>query len=322
MTARVLLFSAWALILSLLPAGAFALTSEQALAIAAGENDSRIEALNAAVARGDERLAAFVQAMLDDEVKVAGAKVFIVHDGKSVDAATGAPAALPDGAEDVTSNNRTRGALEAALAGLRVLSPDVAVRRGAVDELAKASLDESSLPLVEKAYAAETDPGMKRQLERMRATILVSSSDRSKRLAAAAELASSNQSAVASLLQERLAADGESDAEVRIALQQALSSVRSRLAWGERLAVVFTGISLGSVLLLVALGLAITYGLMGVINMAHGERTMIGAYTTYVVQNLFRSVWPGAFDAYVIAAIPAAFLVSAGVGALLERGVI
>ncbi|HEX7438419.1 MAG TPA: urea ABC transporter permease subunit UrtB, partial [Caldimonas sp.] len=270
MTARVLLFSAWVLILSFLPASAFALTPEQALAIAAGENDSRIAALNAAVARGDERLAAFVQALLDDEVKVAGDKVFIVHDGKSIDAASGAAATLPEGTEDVTNNNRTRGALESALAGLRVLSPDVAVRRGAVDELAKTSLDESQLPLVEKAYAAETDPGLKGQLERMRSTILVSSSDRTKRLAAATELASSNQSAVASLLQERLAPGGESDAEVRAALQQSLASVRARLAWGERLAVVFTGVSLGSVLLLVALGLAITYGLMGVINMAHG----------------------------------------------------
>jgi urea transport system permease protein len=135
-------------------------------------------------------------------------------------------------------------------------------------------------------------------------------------------LAGSNQGTVASLLQERLAHGGESDAEVRAALQQALASVRARLAWGERLAVVFTGISLGSVLLLVALGLAITYGLMGVINMAHGELMMIGAYTTYVVQNLFRAYWPGAFDAYVLAAIPAAFLVSALVGAVLERGVI
>ncbi|MDQ6639317.1 MAG: urea ABC transporter permease subunit UrtB, partial [Pseudomonadota bacterium] len=308
--------------LSLLPVGAFALTSEQALAIAAGENDSRIAALNASVARGDERLAALVQALLDDEVKVGGDKVFIVHDGKASDAASGAAAALPEGAEDVTNNNRTRGALEAALAGLRVLSPEVGVRRGAVDELARASLDESQLALVEKAYAAETDPGLKARLERMRATILVSSADRTKRLAAAAELASSNQSAVASLLQERLAPGGESDVEVRAALQQALASVRARLAWGERLAVVFTGISLGSVLLLVALGLAITYGLMGVINMAHGELMMIGAYTTYVVQNLFRTYLPGVFDAYVIAAIPAAFVVSALVGAVLERGVI
>ena len=127
MTARVLLASRPARCSSA-AAGAAPSRSPptQALAIAAGDNDSRIAALNAAVARGDERLAAFVQALLDDEVKVAGDKVFIVHDGKATDAATGAAATLPEGAEDVTNNNRTRGALEAALAGLRVLSPDVA----------------------------------------------------------------------------------------------------------------------------------------------------------------------------------------------------
>ena len=81
------------------------------------------------------------------------------------------------------------------------------------------------------------------------------------------------------------------------ALGVALDQIEGRLAWGERLGVIFTGISLGSILLLVALGLAITYGLMGVINMAHGELMMIGAYATYVVQNLFRAYLPGAFDA-------------------------
>ena len=103
-------------------AAAFALTPEQALAIAAGDNDARIAALNAGRARRRPRSPAFVQALLDDEVKVAGDKVFIVHDGKAIDAASGAAATLPDGAEDVTNNNRMRGALEAALAGLRVLS--------------------------------------------------------------------------------------------------------------------------------------------------------------------------------------------------------
>jgi urea transport system permease protein len=300
-----------------------ALTAEQAAAIASGDNDARIAALNAAVAAGDQRVLVLARALLDGETRVADGRVFIVGaDGKGVDAASGAPVAVPEGADDVSNNNRMRSALEAALAGMRLLSGDVAERRAAVSELAKAPLDESQLPLVEKAFAAESDPLLKSGLERMRATILVSSSDRTKRLAAAAELGKSDQSAVASLLQERLAAGAESDAEVRAALQRSLGAVRGRLAWGERLAVVFTGISLGSVLLLVALGLAITYGLMGVINMAHGELMMIGAYTTYVVQNVFRSLWPGAFDAYVIAAIPAAFLVSAGVGAVLERGVI
>ena len=85
---------------------------------------------------------------------------------------------------------------------------------------------------------------------------------------------------------------------------------------------IFTGASLGSILLLVALGLAITYGLMGVINMAHGELMMIGAYATYVIQNLFKAYLPGAFDAYMLVAMPVSFLAAALVGAVLERGVI
>jgi urea transport system permease protein len=133
-------------------------------------------------------------------------------------------------------------------------------------------------------------------------------------------LADSSQPATKSLLIERLAAEG--DAEVKAAMAATLSTVSSRLVWGERLGVLFTGISLGSILLLAALGLAITYGLMGVINMAHGELIMIGAYATYFVQNLFRQYAPGAFDAYIVAAIPLSFLASAAVGALMERTVI
>src|SRR5690606_5369756 len=129
--------------------------------------------------------------------------------------------------------------------------------------------------------------------------------------------------ATRTLLLERLAPGGEPDAAVREALRTALDALESRLAWGERLGVVFTGVSLGSILLLVALGLAITYGLMGVINMAHGELMMIGAYATFVVQNLLRQFLPeAAFGWYVLAAIPASFLAAALVGAVLERGVL
>ena len=309
-------------VLSLLAGTAQALTSQQTLAISAGDNDARIAALNAAAAGGDARLAAFVQALLDDEVKVAGDKVYLVHDGKTTLAATGQDAALPEAVEDVSNNNRMRGALDAVLSTLRLFSADLSVRRAAIVDLGKATLDEGQLPLVEKALAAESDAQLKDKLLSMRAAILITSSDRDKRLAAAKELATSSQSTVASLLQERLAVGAETDPEVRASLQRALDAVRARLAWGERFAVIFTGVSLGSVLLLVALGLAITYGLMGVINMAHGELMMIGAYTTYVVQNLFRAYLPGVFDAYVLAAIPASFLVAALVGAVLERGVI
>ena len=114
----------------------------------------------------------------------------------------------------------------------------------------------------------------------------------------------------------------EEDAKVKAALQAALRTLDDQLAWGERLGAAFSGISLGSILLLVALGLAITYGLMGVINMAHGELMMIGAYATYVVQGIFQRYFPGAFDWYLVAALPLAFGASAAVGAVLERGVL
>ena len=107
-------------------------------------------------------------------------------------------------------------------------------------------------------------------------------------------------------------AASDADAEIRAEAQRSLRGVQSRLAWGEWLGLAFAGISLGSILLLAALGLAITYGLMGVINMAHGELIMIGAYTTYVVQNLFRGT-PALSTGTCVAAVPASFLV-AGAG--------
>ena len=301
---------------------AHALTPEQVKGIASGETDARIEALNKVVAQGDASLAPFVQALLDDAVKIAGDKVLVVRDDKAMDAATNAPLAMPEAVEDVVNNNRMRGALQSAMSGLKLLSPEIAVRTQAVGDLLKQSVDEGQLPLIEKAYAAESDPTLKERLDRMRATILISSSDKAKRLEAAQALAASGQSSVKSLLQERLKPGAETDPQVRAALQTAMSAIEGKLAWGERLGVVFTGLSLGSILLLVALGLAITYGLMGVINMAHGELMMIGAYATYVVQTLFRAYLPSAFDYYVVAAIPAAFLTAALVGAALERSVI
>ncbi|MFY9513400.1 MAG: urea ABC transporter permease subunit UrtB, partial [Rubrivivax sp.] len=277
-------------------------------------------ALNEAVAAADPALPAYVQAILADEVKLAGGKAYVLRDGKAVDAATGAAATLPDGAEDVVNNNRMRRELEAALAALKLFAPERAQRAQAIAEL-KDQIDEGKLKLLERAEAAETDAGLKAQLALLKATALLASADKAKRLDAARLVAASDQPATKSLLIERLAA--ESDAEVKAALTASLDAVSSRLAWGERLGVLFTGISLGSILLLVALGLAITYGLMGVINMAHGELMMIGAYATYLVQNAFRAWLPPAlFDLYIIAAVPMSFIVAALVGAAMERSVI
>jgi urea transport system permease protein len=298
---------------------AWALTPEQAGAIAAGDSDDRVKVLNEVVAAADVALSPFIQAMLDDAVKTAGGKAYIVRDGKTVEAASGAAATLPADAEDVVNNNRMRRELEAALAVLKLVSPDVAVRRAAIAEL-KDDVDEGKLVLIEKAIGAETDADLKARLELLRAAVLISSADPAKRAAAAAALSGSSSPATRSLLLEKLGT--EQDPKVKAAIQAAIDSVQGQLAWGERLGVLFTGASLGSILLLVALGLAITYGLMGVINMAHGELMMIGAYATYVVQNLFKQHLPGLFDWYIVLAIPAAFLASALVGAVLERSVI
>lgn len=301
------------------PLVAHALTPEQAVRIASGESDERIAALNEVVAAGDPALQAYVRAILDDAVKVAGGKAFVLRDGKTLDASTNVEVPLPDGAEDVVNNNRMRRELEGALAALQLFSPDRALRAKAIAEL-KDSADEGKLGLIEKAEAAETDATLKAALGQLKAAVLISSSDKDKRLAAAKLLADSSQPATKSLLLERL--NTETDAEVKGALMASLDKVESKLAWGEKLGLLFTGASLGSILLLVALGLAITYGLMGVINMAHGELMMIGAYATYMVQNLFKSALPGAFDWYIVAAVPVSFGVAALVGAVLERTVI
>jgi len=304
--------------------GARALTPEQAHALAAGENEDRVAALATSLERGDEGLAAFVQAMLDDTVKVAGDKTFVMKGEQATDAATGAAVALPDDAEDIVNSNQMRRELDGALAALRLTSKDVGERRTAAQAL-KDEADESRLPLIEKALAAETDDGLKDLLGQIRAAILVASPDKARRMEAAKVLATSLTPATRTLVADRLkpaAEGGEDDIDVRSQLGVALKAIDARLAWGERLGVLFTGVSLGSILLLVALGLAITYGLMGVINMAHGELMMIGAYATFVVQNLFRQYLPGAFDWYVLVAIPVSFGAAALVGAVLERSVI
>ena len=304
-----------------LPAPAHALTAEQVRAMAIGEGDERAAAIAQAAASADPKALEFFQALLADEVKTAGENVFIVRDGKARDATSGAETALPEASEDVVNSNRLRRAIDGALATLKLLSPDVGQRAAAIKEL-RDGVDETKLPLIDKALAAETDANLKAALELMRANVLIANPDKAQRLAAAKALAGSAHSATKTLLLERLKPDAESDAEVRAQLGVSLAALESRLAWGERLGVVFTGASLGSILLLVALGLAITYGLMGVINMAHGELMMIGAYATWLVQNLFKSLWPTAFDAYIIAAIPLSFLAAALVGAVLERSVI
>ena len=312
------LLALWASLL-LMAGSAHALTAEQALAMAAGDTDDRVAAVQQAVVDPSERTAAFLQALADDAVKVAGVKALIVRDDKGIDPVTGAGVPLPADAEDIINNNRMRGEIDTALAGLALFGKDEAQRMAAAKALTKEP-DAGRLPLLDKALAQETSDKIKAQLQLARAATLLGSDDASQRIAAAQALSASATPDTRLLLNERVAV--EEDAKVKAALQAALRTLDDQLAWGERLGAAFSGISLGSILLLVALGLAITYGLMGVINMAHGELMMIGAYATYVVQGVFQKFFPGAFDWYLVAAVPLAFLTSALVGAVLERGVL
>ena len=153
---RLVLFWCLALGLTLGLPPARAVTPEQALRIVSGDSEGRIAALAELVDAADPALGPLLKAILADEVKLAGGRAYIVRDDKAVDAASGAAATLPAGAEDVINNNRMRRELEGALAALRLFSKDRAERVKAIDEL-KDQADESRLGLIEKAAKAETD---------------------------------------------------------------------------------------------------------------------------------------------------------------------
>ncbi len=310
----------WVVGVGMLLAGhAHALTAPEAMAMAVGESDARSEALAKAVAQGDDKTAVYLQALADDAVKLAGGQVLVVKDGKGFDPVTGEAVNVPADAEDVMLNNRLRGEIDTALAALKLFSSDPGLRQQAALALLKEP-DASRLPVLEKALASEKDAAVRALLEQAKAAVMLSAEKTEDRLQATKTLADSAQPEVLLLLNQQLA--NESDAAVQSALKLAVGKVQQNLRWGERLGQLFTGASLGSILLLVALGLAITYGLMGVINMAHGELMMIGAYATYLVQVAFRQYLPGAFDLYLLAAVPVAFVTSALVGALLERSIL
>ncbi|MFM7524329.1 MAG: urea ABC transporter permease subunit UrtB [Betaproteobacteria bacterium] len=295
---------------------AFALSSNEAKQLATGETDTRIKTLSQLVSRADESAYRLIKAMTEDSVKIAGDRVLIIEDGKAIDAVSGEASSLLDSAEDVISNNRMRGELEGAMAALRLFSKDAASRMEAAGSLLKEP-DPEKIPLLRRALASETEEAIKSTLNLALAAASLGDPDPAIRLHAAKEIASHQTPQTILLLNQRLA--DETAPEVRAALAGSLREVQAALQWGDKLGVLFTGLSLGSILLLAALGLAVTYGLMGVINIAHGELIMIGAYATYVVQGLFRTYLPDAFNGYLLVAVPVAFCASALVGAVIER---
>ncbi len=241
--------------------------------------------------------------------------------GATTDAATGVVVATPPaGLKPVRLNNRVRRAVDAAAGALALLSPNPQKRLEAAAAVFK-SRDATALPTLNAAIAKETVASVKTAMVQARAAIIISSSAVSEpeRVSAVRLIAArGDQDALAVLA--GLPAD--SPAAVKAAAADGIATIqRSLEMWGIAQNVWY-GLSLGSVLLLAAIGLAITFGVMGVINMAHGEMVMLGAYTTYVVQEFIRNSAPFLFDWSLTIALPLAFLFTGIVGIIIERTVI
>jgi len=318
---RLILF---ALLIACVPLTTFAALSAADLApLAADDFDAKSAAIDKLIANADAPSVAVLNALSDGSLVAtdAGAVLIQTDDGNK-DPLTGKIVQAPD-AQPVTLNNLLRAKVSGALSALELSSPDIEKRRAAIDELLK-DADPSMKPLIDKARAHETDPTLKKRLDTLWATTALHDPDANKRLEAVQLVAARHDLDMNELLRPIVQKnpDGtfnEPDPRVRDAAQAGIEELDSIQRRGQIAGTIFAGLSLGSVLLLAALGLAITYGLIGVINMAHGEFLMIGAYATYVVQNLVQHYAPAAFNWYPLFAVPVSFAAAALVGIVLER---
>ncbi|NCI77829.1 urea ABC transporter permease subunit UrtB [Acinetobacter kanungonis] len=226
----------------------------------------------------------------------------------------------PADLSQVTLVNTLRKALSFGQAKVKLKSDEATQRLAAIDILEN-NLDELDPVWIRQLYLQEQNNKVKARLKQLKARMDLSSSDALVKLQAVNTLSASDRPDVLAVIEQELN-QANLNPELEAALQAAKSSIKTRLQASEWAGHVFSGLSTASILLLAALGLAITYGLLGVINMAHGELIMIGAYTTYVVQSLFKTHLGQYVDWYLLVAIPAAFFVSALIGMLIERTVI
>ncbi|MDP8983765.1 MAG: urea ABC transporter permease subunit UrtB [Pseudomonadota bacterium] len=277
----------------------------------------------------DPRVRAVLQALLDGNLyaRTADNRLFIATaDGDTLRltdvlaaAAGTAPAA---GFDKIGVNNQLRKELRVALAQFTLGDPEAAVRLAAVKEMLRA-LDEGGIAVLRARLAQEPDASVRDEMRVGLALADMGNADAGTRLAAVHGVAGSLNADVYNRLRAMVQPSStggyeEADAGVRAAAQAELRTIDSRRRFYSVLQTLLYGLSQGSVLVLAAIGLAITFGVMGVINMAHGELMMLGAYTTYVVQLLM----PQHIGASIIVAVPTAFIISGLAGIAIERGIV
>ncbi|MEO6013803.1 MAG: urea ABC transporter permease subunit UrtB [Devosia sp.] len=324
---RLIAFLIAALVLTVPPALAQADLTPMVDALGQGGFPERDAAVKALVATGDQRVPPILQALADgnlytrkSDAKVvlaakSGSDFALINPNDGADLGTAKKAEI----EKIKVNNGLRAKIRTAIGSMTLLSPDRTIRLAAAQSMLK-NADPGMLDLLNEAITAETDPEIKGVMELARSVIVLKTDAtiEEKRAAIDAIAAKGNRAAL-TVLTNYLPTAPE---ELKPLVQAGMNTIGGNLAVWDVAQNIWYGISLSSVLLLAAIGLAITFGVMGVINMAHGEMVMLGAYSTYVVQQLLHTFAPGLANYSLLFAIPVAFLFSAAVGIAIERGVI
>ncbi len=311
---------------SLFAGAAYAGPYEDALAgFTQGSLSDTGDAIQKVVASGNPLAEQVLSALQDGRLMYSAEQkaVYIqTKNGKLLYASTGKPftGKPPDDIDNVIVNNRLRNLISADLGTLMLMSADPDHRINAAQAVFR-SRDLGALPNLEKALAKETDPRVKTALEQARAALILSmpGATQAQKLAAIATVRDRYDLDALALLAD---IPSRETPPVARAATDAIQAIKTRLAEWDAVQNAWYGISLGSVLMLAAIGLAITFGVMGVINMAHGEMVMLGAYVTFAVQEAIRGYDPALFDYSLVIAIPLAFLFSGFVGILIERSII
>lgn len=315
-------------LLCLLSLPGFVLAETEALqrvaALAAKSFDDKAWAAQSLAQSGDPRAEIILDAMLEGNLytRKKDGKVVIAERGDEgyaiADAATGVDLGSVSKRKlrKIGVNNSLRSVLRSLISSMQLTNADPQLRLAAVKSMTR-DIDNESAALLQQALATETDADVREAIDTALRIHDLDSPDVDTRLQAMADLDGRVDKTVYNKLQ-LLAADESLDAASRREAQALVAKMDGKIRNYSHLETLYFGISLGSILVLAAIGLAITFGVMGVINMAHGELIMLGAYTTFVIQQLM----PNAIGWSLLVAIPAAFLVSAIVGIIIERGII
>jgi urea transport system permease protein len=259
------------------------------------------------------------RALIDRKLTCDATGAVVVSAEGSLDASTRIPRNVGDGGRSPLLSLRNRALFETAEAALSLrTAPDIARRSAALRTLERQA---SSLPeqLFDAAVREETDPNLKAQILAVAQAAALNSTDRAKRIAALGRIAATPDRRALALVRPLIDDPAyAANPDFKRAVDTAAARINRGIAIGDTLATLYNGLSFASILFMAAIGLAVIFGLMGVINLAQGELIMLGAYVTWLVQEGLRHLAPGLLEWYLLIAIPIVFLVTAGIGVGLE----